>query len=111
MKFNSQSHSVLQTPYTVIAMWRLILLLALLSNTRIINGQQFDVKGVIVYTTAGDKPYQETRQFTVSRNESQWKIRTIDTNRGKSEESPILYEEAGCDGTNTYYRFLDVFSG
>jgi hypothetical protein len=77
--------------------------LLILSFQMPLYGQQFKAEGTIVYSTESQgASYQETKHFIVARDGVQWKIRTIPINRGAPQESAILFEEAGYDGTNIF---------
>jgi hypothetical protein len=83
---------------------RVLLLMLLTQITSTSYGQQFEAEGTIIYSTENNGAnYQETKHFIITREGVEWKVRTIPINRGKSQESPILFEEAGYDGTNIFY--------
>jgi hypothetical protein len=83
--------------------FRALLLLILLLPVRSMC-QQFEAEGTIVYSIGNEgATYQEARHFLISRSNSQWKIKTIPLSRGTSQESLVLFDEAGCDGTNIFY--------
>jgi hypothetical protein len=83
---------------------RVLLLMLLIQITSTSYGQQFEAEGTIIYSAEGNGAnYQETKHFIITRDGVEWKIRTIPINRGKSQESPTLFEEAGSDGINIFY--------
>lgn len=65
--------------------------------------QRFQACGTITYSSAGKgNQYRQARNFTVARDGSTWKIRTTIAQESASDALPLLYSEAGCDGTHIF---------
>jgi len=67
------------------------------------SAQRFEAEGIIEYSTAsGRERYTQKRRFHVARHGLEWKIRTSTVSDSASARPPVLYNEAGCDGTNIF---------
>ena len=75
--------------------------------------QRFRAEGRLTYTAAargGNRTNVVTRDFVFWRNDGQWKARTIPVQTRaamSTANSPVLFYEAGSDGTNMFYLEQD----
>ena len=66
-----------------------------------LHSQQIEVDGLVSYSANDGKITAESR-FALKRNNDSWIINTVPI-AGALRDPNVLYEEAGCDGTNIYY--------